>query len=131
MAVVSKSFYLEVKKRLGITAMSEADWLLLCHVWQAAEGGTAMHNPFNCTKKMAGSTDYNSIGVQNYVSKEQGIEATVAMIKQANMADIYTAMKNNADPYYTGVMIGDSPWGTDIKEFVRVLALNYDYGAKR
>lgn len=130
MGVVSKAFYLDVRAGLGVH-MPDADWLVLCRAWQTAEGGNATHNPWNCTLKLKGSTDYNSVPVQNYVSRAQGVEATVKTLLQSDHASILTAMLDNADPYYVAAQIGQSDWGTDLDLFVRVMADNYEYGAKR
>lgn len=43
--------------------------------WMQAEGNGGRFNPMNTTHTMPGSTDFNSVGVQNYVSLKQGAEA--------------------------------------------------------
>jgi peptidoglycan hydrolase CwlO-like protein len=43
--------------------------------WQAAEGTSAAWNPLATTLPMPGSTSFNSVGVQNYVSLAQGVDA--------------------------------------------------------
>jgi hypothetical protein len=44
--------------------------------WQVQEFTQASWNPLATTHRMDGSTDFNSVGVQNYVSLEQGLQAT-------------------------------------------------------
>jgi hypothetical protein len=44
--------------------------------WQIQEFTQASWNPLATTHRMNGSTDFNSVGVQNYVSLEQGLQAT-------------------------------------------------------
>jgi len=44
--------------------------------WQVAEFTQAAWNPLADTLAMSGSTSFNSVGVQNYVSLDQGLQAT-------------------------------------------------------
>jgi hypothetical protein len=45
--------------------------------WQAQEGTRAAWNPLATTRGMPGATAFNSVGVRNYASLEQGLQATV------------------------------------------------------
>jgi len=49
--------------------------LVVLVAWQYSEFTQAAWNPLADTFPMPGSTDFNSFGVQNYVSFEQGVEA--------------------------------------------------------
>lgn len=62
-------------------------WALVS--WMQAEGGNARFNPLNTTKKMPGSTDYNWVGVQNYTSLQQGLEATAETLNYGADRDLY------------------------------------------
>jgi hypothetical protein len=55
--------------------------------WQAAEGTQAAWNPLATTHRMPGSTSFNSVGVQNFVSLEQGLLGTEETIE--NGWDVY------------------------------------------
>jgi peptidoglycan hydrolase CwlO-like protein len=44
--------------------------------WQANEFTQARWNPLATTHRMAGSTSFNNVGVQNYISLTQGLRAT-------------------------------------------------------
>ena len=44
--------------------------------WQANEFTQARWNPLATTHRMAGSTSFNDVGVQNYVSLTQGLRAS-------------------------------------------------------
>ncbi|HVD68989.1 MAG TPA: hypothetical protein VNF25_09905 [Actinomycetota bacterium] len=55
--------------------------------WQVQEFTQAAWNPLATTHRMPGSTDFNGVGVQNFVSLEQGLEATKETIQ--NGWDIY------------------------------------------
>lgn len=130
MGKVAQQFYKDMYGPLGVT-MPMNDWLIFCQAWQTTEGGGAKHNPFNTTEPMPGSTKYNSVGVQNYLNRDQGVTATVNTLKQKQYANLLTAMRSNADPYYLAVMIGIGPWGTNTLLFVKVLAENYGFGKTR
>lgn len=80
-----------------------------------AEGGAAKHNPFNTTLPMPNSTDYNEVGVQNYLSAEQGVAATIRTLKenQAGYALIRKLLRDNAPAKAILEAIGNSAWGTD------------------
>lgn len=52
------------------------DNLVVMVAWQVQEGTQAAWNPLATTQPMPGATQYNSVGVKNYVSLEQGLEAT-------------------------------------------------------
>jgi prefoldin subunit 5 len=49
---------------------------VLLIAWQLSEFTQAGWNPLATTTRMTGSTDANSVGVQNFVSLAQGLEAT-------------------------------------------------------
>jgi hypothetical protein len=82
--------------------------------WQAQEGTQADWNPLATTHPMDGSTDFNSVGVQNYGSLEQGLQATRETIEHG--WDIYgygaviRSMKDCADPLDTAATIAASRW---------------------
>jgi len=92
-----------------------------------AEGGSARFNPFNSTRRLPGSTDYNrlpnGVAVQNYASPHQGIEATVLtlMENQPGYARIRKRLRNNADADEIIKAIGESSWGTDGTVALKVL----------
>jgi len=49
--------------------------LLIVVAWETSESTTAAYNPLATTHVMEGATDMNSVGVKNYVSLEQGLDA--------------------------------------------------------
>jgi len=55
--------------------------------WQVQEFTQAAWNPLATTHRLPGSTGFNSVGVQNYVSLQQGLQATDETI--ANGWDAY------------------------------------------
>jgi murein DD-endopeptidase MepM/ murein hydrolase activator NlpD len=90
--------------------------------WMHWEGGTKNNafNPMNTTYEMPGSTDFNSVGVQSYVSLTQGVDATYNTLtgksaKERGYTAIVEALRTNA-PLDTVVNnINHSSWGTKIK----------------
>lgn len=82
--------------------------------WFQAEGGNAKFNPANTTKTMPGATNYNWIGVKNYVSFSDGVKATVATFHEKNVGyeAILHSLRSNASAAKTLKAIGASQWGT-------------------
>ena len=88
--------------------------LVVTIAWQAQEGTTAAWNPLATTHRMDGSTDFNSVGVQNFRSLEQGLQASKETID--NGWDVYRygaiirSMRDCADPLDTARAIAASSW---------------------
>jgi|HubBroStandDraft_4_1064222.scaffolds.fasta_scaffold00006_160 hypothetical protein len=83
--------------------------------WQKYEGGTAAYNPLNTTWKMPGSTNYNSAGVQNYLSASQGTQATVRTLNDGYYPHVLAALKSGSPCEYanrSGLVADISTWGT-------------------
>ena len=84
--------------------------------WEAAEGGAwnggARYNPLNTTEPMSGATDFNSVGVKNYGSWEQGISATIKTLQNGYYPDILNALAIGGTGDF-GLTVGESPWGTE------------------
>jgi predicted nucleic acid-binding Zn-ribbon protein len=82
--------------------------------WQVAESTQAAWNPLATTHRMEGSTDFNSVGVQDFVSLEQGLLATRETI--VNGWDVYRygaiarSLRGCADPMATALAINASSW---------------------
>jgi len=88
--------------------------LVVAIAWQAQEGTQAAWNPLATTHRMDGSTDFNGVGVQNFLSLEQGLQASRETIE--NGWDVYRygaiirSMRDCADPLDTAQAIADSSW---------------------
>jgi hypothetical protein len=82
--------------------------------WQVQEFTQAAWNPLATTHRMTGSTDFNEVGVQNFVSLEQGLQATKETI--ANGWEVYgysaiiDALSRCADPMDTALAVNASRW---------------------
>jgi hypothetical protein len=115
-----KQFYEEILK--GIGAPITDDNLEFMYAWRQSEGGEAKNNPFNTTHDKPGSTFYNCLqkgssgacihGVKNYKDDRDGIEATIATLKNGKYNNIIDSLKKGSDSMRTAMALKDSPWGT-------------------
>ena len=55
--------------------------LVLVVAWETAEGTLATWNPLATTIDMPSATVYNTSGVRNYTTKQQGIDATIKTLE--------------------------------------------------
>lgn len=111
----------------GVGAPITKNNLLYFYAWRQAEGGKALHNPFNTTQKASGASDYNSSGVKNYVSSEQGVAATVKTLLNGRYEEIISCLKNDKTPAETAEALSKSPWGTG--ELAKKIISGYESGA--
>lgn len=84
----------------------------LLAAWAQAEGGTAKFNPFNTTQPAPGATNFNSVGVKDYTSYQQGVQATVQTLNNGNYPGILSSLKAGTSAQMTAQAIANSPWGT-------------------
>ena len=88
--------------------------LVVTIAWQAQEGTQAAWNPLATTHRMEGSTDFNSVGVQNYRSLAQGLAASRETVENGwdlyGYGPIIESMRGCADPMATARAIADSRW---------------------
>jgi hypothetical protein len=114
MGRVMHEWYVDFGQKIGARTPLRSDpFFDLCHAWQQAEGGTARHDPFDTTEPWPGATDYNSAGVKNYASREDGVDATVKTLLNGHYNDIVTALRRGESPYVVADLIGVSSWGTN------------------
>jgi hypothetical protein len=82
--------------------------------WQANENTRAVFNPLATTREMPGSWDFNSVGVQNFISRGQGLDATRLTIENGYDIYGYGAIVRRLDrcerPMATARAIRDSRW---------------------
>jgi hypothetical protein len=86
--------------------------LVVLVAWQVAEYTQARWNPLATTYPMPGASEFNSHGVRNYVSLEQGLDATRLTLSHCcyGYEQIIANLARNADPMTTGEAINDSRW---------------------
>jgi hypothetical protein len=88
--------------------------LVVVVAWQAAEGTVAAWNPLATTHRMPGSTSFNGVGVQDFVSLRQGLRGTWETIR--NGWDVYgygaivASLRSCARPMTTARAINASSW---------------------
>jgi len=108
--VADRPFYEAVLR--GIGAPITGNTLAALYAWRQAEGGKAAYNAFNTTWRLAGSTTYNSHGVQNYTSPQQGVEATVKTLLGSKYTGVVRALREDRSPEEVAAAVIASPWGT-------------------
>lgn len=101
---------------LGLEPTKRRMWAWVS--WMQAEGGSAKFNPLNTTQEMPGATDFNWVGVKNYVSFKQGVQATIKTLNYGARHDLFgyrpirQDLVKNAWASKTLLDIERSEWGT-------------------
>ena len=107
-------FYKSILKCLG--AEPTKSNMFFMYAWRQAEGGGAKNNPFNTTLKIPGATNYNSVGVKNYRTSEDGIQATCKTLingrDKYGYGKIIDGLKNNIGLSKLSDAVVSSKWGT-------------------
>lgn len=110
---LKRDWRLDVLSRLGNTHPTDGV-LSVMDAWRKAEGGTAAFNWLNTTQRAEGATCYNRVPcVKNYISYEQGINATVETLLSDHPGydQIVAGLQQN-DPQQVIEGIRQSPWGS-------------------
>lgn len=80
--------------------------------WASAENSQAACNPLDTTEPWPGSTDYNEVGVKNYASLDDGINATAATIGLGYYTTVMAALADGASAANVCDAVARSAWGT-------------------
>lgn len=110
-------FAVHLLSKIGDPRMNETRMLMLM-AWMQAEGDAGRFNPLNATWQMTGSTTFNSAGVQNYVSFDQGVAATALTLNYGAKHDEYGykpirhALNVGSRPSVGLAAVEASSWGT-------------------
>jgi len=98
------------RAKLPITAEN----IQVAYSWEYSEsgGGGGMWNPFNTTEPWPGATDFNSVGVKNYASRDDGLDALATVIHQRYYTNVVAHFMAGNDARATADAITASPWGT-------------------
>lgn len=83
--------------------------------WESKEDGGwghAAYNPLNTTRLAKGSTSYNSVGVRNYLSCEQGLEKTVETLRLKSYGGIRASLASGGGDITRNVEL--NTWGTHL-----------------
>jgi hypothetical protein len=103
-------FSSDVLKRIGAPVTGQN--LAVMGAWIKAEGTKAAFNPLATVRKAPGATDFNSVGVKNFTSYEQGVDTTVGAITNGLYDDVIAALRRGDDAYAVADAIAASPWGS-------------------
>ena len=91
-----------------------ANNLIAIVAWASQENTSAGWNPLATTYDEPGATLFNSAGVRNYSSLQQGLDATVGTLRSGFQSHGYRAIVEDlrlcADPITTAVAINASDW---------------------
>jgi hypothetical protein len=91
-ATENEQFFKEILTKIG--APDTQGNLIWLKGWRQAEGGKALYNPWNSTKIQGGvPSNYNKIGVQNYFTKDNGVNATYLTMTNGKYPNIIKALK--------------------------------------
>ncbi|HEY6680289.1 MAG TPA: hypothetical protein VI276_03690, partial [Actinomycetota bacterium] len=113
--------------------------LITIVAWQYSEFTQAAWNPLADTLAMSGSTTFNSVGVQNYVSLDQGLQATRFTLVNGSAfgyGAILSGLVGCADPMSTARAINASMWcrgcagGAYVVNDISKVEANYDLYAQ-
>lgn len=113
--------------------------LITLVAWQYSEFTQAAWNPLADTLAMSGSTAFNSVGVQNYVSLDQGLQATRYTLVNGpafGYGAILSGLVGCADPMSTARAINASMWcrgcagGAYVVNDIPKVEANYDLYAQ-
>jgi cell wall-associated NlpC family hydrolase len=96
----------------GVNAPVTPENIRYMDAWARAEGGSATNNPFNTTQHAPGAGSYNSVGVRNYTSPQQGIQATIDTLNNGRYGNIIGALRKGTSAMDAANALAASPWGT-------------------
>jgi hypothetical protein len=124
---------------IGAPACEENRVLLVA--WQAQESTGARFNPLATTHPMQGATDFNSVGVKNYLSPSQGLDAVRETLEQGDAsygyASILSSLRACSDAEATAWYVNASAWcrgcteGTYLTALLHVVRADYLVYARR
>jgi len=86
--------------------------------WQRAEGLAGKFNPLNTTHDWPNSTIFNSVGVRNYHTFQDGVAATAETLNYGADRDLYgyrairKRLRGNSYAWLTLRAVEKSAWGT-------------------
>ncbi len=97
--------------KLGMPVTSENVKAVVA--WEQAEGTKASFNPLATTQSgFAGETKFNSVGVKNYATYQNGIDANVHALTNGRYTNILAALQAGNSATAVAQAIQSSPWGT-------------------
>ena len=124
-----------------VSAPACPDNLTIVVTWETAESTEAAFNPLATTHAMDGATDFNSVGVKNYRSLDQGLDAARDTLQGGADSYGYAAILQDlqacASAEMTAMAINASAWcrgctdGAYITGLLPIVKANYaDHAAR-
>jgi hypothetical protein len=100
----------------GLVGIPETDQNICIGIaWAADEGSRAENNPLDTTEAGPDATDFNTVGVKNYPSWTEGIDETVATLKNGDYDNLIATLKNpDANAMEKINALNSSPWGSHV-----------------
>jgi peptidoglycan hydrolase-like protein with peptidoglycan-binding domain len=120
-----QEFYETLLRKLGAPITNENMKFLLA--WRQAEGKAGNFNPFNTTHKLENSTDFNSVGVQNYQTLDDGMYATLRTLTNGRYNCIVSGLINDIGASEIAKCSSLKTWGTG--DLVEKVIDGYENGA--
>jgi peptidoglycan hydrolase-like protein with peptidoglycan-binding domain len=120
-----QDFYQTLLTKLGAPVTNENMKFLLA--WRQAEGKAGNFNPFNTTHKLENSTDFNSAGVQNYQTLDDGMYATLRTLTNGRYNCIVNGLINDIGAAEIAKCASLETWGTG--DLVGKVISGYENGA--
>jgi hypothetical protein len=103
-------FSKDVLAKIGAPATEQN--MAVMQAWIKSEGTRAQFNPLATTRRADGATNFNSVGVKNFTSYEQGVDTTVGAITNGLYDNVIAALKRGNDAFAVADAIAASPWGS-------------------
>ena len=97
------------------------NWVVGWSRFETGAGAGAAYNLLNTTQRETGSTDFNNVGVQNFTSYTQGIDANAQVLQNGYYPELYQALATNninalMNPN-TSIQAELNTWGTGWKNW--------------
>jgi peptidoglycan hydrolase-like protein with peptidoglycan-binding domain len=124
--VTDKAVYEKILQELGAPITDEN--MKFMFAWRQAEGKGGKNNPFNTTQNMAGATNFNSVGVKNYLTISDGVNATLKTLKNGRYNCIINGLQQNIGASEIAKCQSLKTWGTG--DLVATVLTGYDRGSK-
>lgn len=124
-SISDKNFYERLLQELDAPVTSENMKFLLA--WRQSEGKAGRYNPFNTTHKMPNSTNYNTVGVKNYETIEDGLKATIKTLLNGRYDCIVNGLRNDIGANKIASCSSLHTWGTG--DLVAKVIRGYESGS--
>ena len=124
--VTDSNYYVRLLETLG--AQPSEENLKFLYAWRQAEGKSGKYNPFNTTQPMPGATNFNSVGVKNYQSLEDGFVATIKTLRNGKYNCIINGLVNDIGASRIAQCESLKTWGTG--DLLAKVVSSYNSGAQ-